>query len=137
MITIYDYIIIGFYLVFMLAIGLVFSADEQKHVGLFSRGRHDAVVDDRRVGVDFQLQRVDVHRRGGKDFHPGLLVLLLYYVIASCRCCSCYFFTCLPVPPDARGHADGGDADPRYGPSTNSSSRGSSCRCCCCSAAWD
>ncbi len=67
MISGYDYFIIGFYLVFMLAIGAGVPADEQEHVGLFPRGRRDAVVDHRHVGVDFQLQRVDVHRRGGQS----------------------------------------------------------------------
>jgi hypothetical protein len=52
MITAYDYGIIAFYLVFMVAIGLVFPTHESEHLGLLPRGRSDAVVADGRVGLD-------------------------------------------------------------------------------------
>jgi len=44
-ITIYDKLIIAFYFVFILAVGLIFRRLKQEHIGLLPLRRGDAVVD--------------------------------------------------------------------------------------------
>ena len=66
MVQVYDYVIIGVYLVFMLSLGILFQRDEQEYLGLFPVRQRHALVDHRHLclgGLLFRAGHSSARRR--------------------------------------------------------------------------
>lgn len=86
MITIYDYIIIGFYLVFMLAIGLVFRRMSKDTSDYFRAGGAMPWWLTGASAWIFSFSAWTFTGAAGKVYESGLLVLIVFYAIVVALC---------------------------------------------------